>query len=528
LVAFVAITNAARIWVRALDSLTARELPGTEEARNPFWSPDSRSIAFFASGKLKRVDLDAGSPVEIAEFQAARGGSWSSNGTILFNPLAPDALVQVSATGGTPTQLTHPDEANGEISHRYPDFLPDGKRFIFFVRSHNPHSNGIYLSSLDHPDTKTMLVESTSPGVYAVPHGKHPGYLLWLRQDTLTAQPFDPESARLSGEPRVVPSVANVAFNSGFSLAAFSVAQDGKLLYASGSDRYQMTWYSREGKVLGTVGEPDRYVDIRISPNGKQVVSAIDSPTGPYLWLRDFSSDRQTRLIFDIPTYVAAWSPDGRRVAYHGLVKRQLFESPTDGSGRQEAVMQSPRNVFINDWSPDGRSILYNEISPKARLELWVLTNVDDIRQRKAVPLLQTAFNESPATFSTDGKWIAYTSDRSGRKDIYVQQFTVGSGNSARTWLVSNAGGNYPRWRRDGKELFYQALNGKLMVIPVRAGTEGLEFGNPTALFSIVGPLGMVSYNYDVAPDGRILVLAPSGGGTSLTLLTNWQAAVNK
>ena len=511
-----------KLWLRPLDSIDARELLGTEGAQFPFWSPDSRSSGFFCNGKLQRMDLDGGPVVPLADAPTGRGGTWDSQGIIVFVSGPANGLRRLAATGGPVVDVTTLDVARGENSHRWPLFLPDGRRFLYLVRSDKPHISGIYLGSLDRPLEKTQLMESWIAGAYSPPREKHPAYLYWVRQQALMAQPWDIEHGQLSGDPVPVPGARVVSYVSAFGRASLSVSNDGTILFGTGSDHYQLTWFNREGKALSTVGQPDRYASLRISPDGKRIAAVLADSSGvPDLWLLDFARGIPSRLTFGEAFGTGIWSPDGQRIAYHFLNNTKLLARSANGTGQEDTVLQSQHTIYLNDWSPDGRYFVYSQISPEGRYELWLLPTTGD---RKPVPFLQTSFDELQGQVSPDSKWIAYTSNESGRNEIYVQSFPAGGAR----WLVSSGGGTLARWRRDGKELFYRALDGKLMVASVRNAPGGLEFGTPAALFRIPEPQGVFSYPYDVASDGQqILALVPgqvAGGSASLTVLVNWDA----
>jgi eukaryotic-like serine/threonine-protein kinase len=526
-VAFVASSaGSPRLWVRSLDSTVARELSGTEGAQFPFWSPDSRSLGFFANGKLQRLELAGGPTANLADTLNGRGGAWSSQGIILFSPSASSSLLQVAATGGPVTALTTLDRARGENTHRWPLFLPDGRHLLYLVRGDTPHINGIYLTSLERPREKTPILETSMAAAYSPAHGKHPAYLYWVRQQTLLAQPFDTEHAQFSGEAVPVPGAHIVALAPGFGRSSFSVSNDGVVLFGTGSDRYQLSWLNREGKLLSTVGEPDRYAAVRISPDGKRVVAVLaDSSGNPDTWLLELARGIPSRLTFGGSFGTGAWSPDGQRIAYHLLNNTKLLAKSATGAGQEETVLLSQYTVYMNDWSRDGRFLVYTQLSPEGRSELWLLPLTGD---HSPLPFLKSGFNEKQGQVSPDSKWIAYTSDESGRSEVYVQSFPA----AGAKWLVSNGGGNFARWRRDGEELFYRALDGKLMAASIRSVARGLEFGTPTALFRISEPQGEFSYAYDVAPDGqKILALVPrqiAGDSASLTVVMNWDAELKK
>jgi dipeptidyl aminopeptidase/acylaminoacyl peptidase len=300
--------------------------------------------------------------------------------------------------------------------------------------------------------------------------------------------------------------------------SSISVSNEGTILFGTGSGRYQLAWLNREGKVLSTLGQPDRYGSLRIAPDGSGLVAGLAND----LWLLELPRAIPNRLTFQGMFGTGAWSPDGQRIGYHLLSGRKLMLKNANGTGQEETVLQSQNTVYMNDWSPDGRYLVYTQQSLEGRFELWLLPLTGE---RKPQSFLKTAFNDSQGEVSPDSKWIAYTSDESGGfNEVYVTSFpTAGT-----RWRVSGNGGSFPRWSRDGKELFYRALDGTLMVASVRTAPQGLEFGTLAALFRVPEPVGMFAYPYDVAPDGkRILALMPSkmsGDRSSLTVLVNWDA----
>jgi Tol biopolymer transport system component len=528
MVAFVAAsTGSPRLWIRSLDSTVARELPGTENAQFPFWSPNSNSLGFFANGRLQRLDLAGGPPVTLAPAPNGRGAAWSSKGTIIFAPNAGTGLWKVSANGGPFTPLTAMQQAEGENTHRWPLFLADGQRFIYYARGENAESGSLYLSSLNQPQARALVVRGIyTAAAYSPAHGKRPEYLYWLRERTLVAQPFDSQHARFSGDAVAVSgaeAISSVSSAPGNVRPSVSVSNDGTILFGTGNDRYQLTWFSREGKVLSTEGGPDRYVSLRISPNGKQIATVLaDSSGHSDLWLADLSRAIPSRLTFMGAFGTGAWSPDARRISYHILLGRKLLAMSTSGGGQEETVLQSQNPVYLNDWSPDGRYLVYTQLSREGRNELWLLSLNEG---GKPIPFLQTSFNELQGEVSPDSRWIAYTSDESrGFDEVYATSFPSGGPK----WRVSNSGGSFPRWSRNGKELFYRALDGTLMVTSIREVPYGLEFGTPSALFRISEPQGIVCYPYDIESDGqKILTLAPSkvgGESPSLSVLVNWDA----
>jgi Tol biopolymer transport system component len=521
------------LWLRPLNSRAATQLAGTEGATDPFWSPDNRSIAFFAAGKLKRLDIRGGSPTVICDVGQGRGGTWNAEGTILFNSVNDGPILRVAAAGGQPVAITQLDTVHQENSHRWPFFLPDGRRFLYYVRSTNreggPGTEGVYLASLDRPQQSSLLIRSTSNAIYAPSESGGAGYLLWLQESNAMAQQFDAAGGHLLGN--AVPAAEMVSFSLPARLGQIAVSNEGTLVYRGASTRqYQLTWVNRDGKPVGTIGPPDLYEGLRISPDGTRIAVSRASPVSGFTQLALMETTRgiATPLVSD--SFGAVWSPDGRHVAYTGSPggSPNVYARAVAGAGEPERLTNSQGSQGVHDWSSDGRFLLYNENvndpSNPAGSDLWILPLTGD---RKPFPFLKTPFRENRGQFSPDGKWIAYTSDEQGRSEIYVQSFPVGGGK----WQVSNKGGDYARWRRDGKELLYVGADGTLNAVSVRPSPGSLEFASPSALFRIAVPVGNgSSYPFDIAPDGRTLVLAPAGeqGDSSLMIWLHWQADLRR
>src|SRR5215472_2984238 len=527
---FVAVSGRrTKLWLRQLDSTTARELAGTDNSQDPFWSPDSRSVGFFANGKVQRVDSLGGQPVSLADAPNPRGGTWSSRGVILFAPSAVSGIWRVPANGGPATPLTALDEAREEFTHRWPVLLPDGNRFLYLSRGEGTGIGSIYLTSLDRPQERTLLVkESSTNATYSPAHGSHPEYLYWGRQQALVAQVFDSSHARLMGEAIPVPGGESAAFNGALARSSVSVSDDGTILLGTGSDRYQLTWLNRQGNVLSTLGQPDRFGSVRISPDGLRVAAVLaDSPSRSDLWLLELARAIPSRLTFLGGIFgTGAWSPDSQQIAFHLLSGRRVLEKSANGSGQEETLLQSQHTVYLNDWSPDGRYLVYTQQTADGRSELWLLPLHGDL---KPEPFLKNSFNQFQGQVSPDNSWLAYSSDESGGiNEVYVTSFPA----AGPRWRVSNGGGSYVRWSRNGKELFYRALDGTLMVASVQYGSHGLEFDTPVPLFRVWYPSGMFAYPYDIAADSqRILALMPSKvseGIASLTVLVNWDAKLGR
>ncbi len=511
------------LWIRALDSLTVQPLPGTENPSFPFWSPDSLHIGFFASGKLKKIDATGGLAQALCDAPFNRGGTWSKDGVILFAPVTDGPLYRVSASGGVPTPVTHFDPSRGETTHRWPFFLPDGHHFLYLVASFGgqKEKTGIYVRSLDSNEEK-FLVRANSSVTYTPP-----GYLLFYRERNLLAQAFDVKSLQVNGDPILVAE--DIQYFPQIYGALFSVSENGVLLYQgqSGSGVSQLVWFDRNGKQNGSLGAAGNQANPRISPDGKRVALNIADPetSNTDIWIYESSEGIPTRFTSD-PAFESGpiWSPDGRQIIFQSLQlgHSDLHHKNSNGSGNEETILQSERSKYATDWSPDGRFILYLAFDTKTNLELWA---VPVSGERKSIPFIKTPFGVSQGQFSPDGRWIAYSSNESGKWEVHVAPFPGPGGN----WQVSINGGSEPRWRRDGKELFYMAPDGKIMAIEVKEGPS-FEAGTAKVLFQTRRREQISStdlFSYDVSADGeRFLVNTDAGEATSftLTLVLNWTA----
>jgi eukaryotic-like serine/threonine-protein kinase len=517
LIVYVAHTgDADRLWLRPLDSLSARELPGTEGATYPFWSPDSRSIGFFAAGKLKRIDVSGGSPIALCDVTGGRGGTWNVNGVILFNGYNDGPILQVSASGGEPVAVTNIDQSRTENSHRWPQFLPDGRRFLFFVRSFDPQVRGVYVGSLDRPNEKTRVLGSQAAW-YAPGRDARTGYLLWVRDDRLVAQPFDAATTQLIGD--AVP-IADGPFVAANGRELFSASTEGTLLYEQAPGRsVQLTWYGRDGRVTGLVGPPNPFTtDPRISPDGSRIaVIRVASPFGGEVWVIEI--DRGVAAPFAVRESsggsAVAWAPDGQAVAYSWGAPPNLFLRGTDGTDRR--LTNTPSTQTLWDWSRDGQYLLYtvisNDLAATSRSDLWAMSVTGS---GEPLQLTRGRFQEQDGRFSPDGQWITYTSDESGRNEIYVQRFPDGRMKSR----VSTSGGSDARWQADGREIFYRSPDGTLMSVTVRASGRAPELTPPVALFNIPA-------EYDVSGDGQrflALVSIEKAEASPMVVVTDWQA----
>ncbi len=508
-----------QLWVRALDATEAKALPGTEGARFPFWSPDSHWIAFFAANKLKKIEVSGGPAQPLCDVTIATGGAWNRDGVIIFSRLS--ELNSVSATGGEVTILTTRDRARQELSHLFPSFLPDGQHFLYAIQSGQKETRGIYLGSLDGK-VKQRLLSDYSSAVYAPP-----GFLLFRREESLLAQPFDAGKRRLSGEP--VPVAERVGNDPAYRHRLnVSVSDNGVLVLDPHVTRQskQLLWLDRGGKQTGSLGEWRAFSRPFLAPDEKSFVAERADANNLYdLWLVDVPGANATRFTFDPSSEIyPAWSPDGKRIVWYSSQDERfrLYQKAASGAGQEEPLFNI--NGFPTDWSRDGRFIIYSRNNPKTTLDVWVLP-LDGAQQPFAS--IQTEAYESGAQLSPDGRWLAYASDESGKIEVYVQRFPEGGGKRQ----VSTGGALGPYWRRDGKELFYYAADGKLMAVPVGSG-ESFAPGAAMALFEFrSGSLSPTTAPYTVTGDGqRFLVnaIVDAEPNAPLTVVVNWAAGAKK
>jgi serine/threonine protein kinase len=540
--AFIATDASSRdqLWVRALDSETSQMLPGTDNLIQPFWSPDSRFLAFYApDGKLKKVAASGGPVQTITESSSGANGSWSQDGIILFasavegpreGAARPGATIRrVSAAGGASTPVTTLDESRQETAHYWPHFLPDGRHFLYLALSSRPENSAIFVGSLDSPEKK-LLLNALSNVVY-VP----PGYLLFNREGALMTLPFDAQRLELTGEEILVAE--GVQFNPVNTRAAFAVSANGVLVYrtANTAAASSLTWYDRTGKQLGTLGEPALQGDLDLSPDGRRVAVNILDQTGRAedIWIYDVVRGVRERLTFDrADEDTAVWSPDGSRVVFRSNRKGHydLYLKAADGSGVEEPLLEDIFAKRPGSWSPDGQHLLYNNSGSATGTDLFVLPLSGDPsagsgQGRKPVPFMQTLFAEVAAKFSPDGRWVAYRSDEAGTVEVYVAPFPGPGGKRQ----VSNGGGDWPRWRADGTEIFYRAPDNMLMVAAVNGRGPTFEIGAVKPLFQMRS--AGTGHAYAVTADGqRFLVnTAPEEASAApITVVVNWTAGLSQ
>ena len=513
------------LYVRPLSSSTAQALNGTDDAMYPFWSFDGRDLGFFADGKLKRIHADGGPPQTLCDGSNARGGAWSPDGTIIFTATTASALMRVSAAGGNPEPATKLDASRNENSHRWPFFLPDGKHFLFWSRSSKgPHEDLVSVGELGSLQTKTLM-KSDSMAVYAS------GYLLFLRDQALMAQPFNPQRLELSGEPALIAE--QIALNGATARPLFTASQTGTLVYQSGAMQsgWNLLWLGRDGKQVGAVAQVDRYLMPALSPDGSHVGVGIFTGTQGVgdIWMFELTRGTATRLTFGPGSNNnVIWTPDGKTIFYASSATGtpHISAKAADGSGSERVVLATPEVVEMpNSISPDGKYLVYQrkDLAKDAGFHIWVLPLFGN---GKPFPIVQSAPEELGAAVSPDGKWMAYQSNESGRREVYVTAFPGGGAK----WQVSTDGGTVARWRRDSKELFYLDSTDHIVAVDVDASGNAVHLGVPHVLFQAVGV--QRDYGpYDVTADGKKFLINSGNiaqGGDPLTLLQNWPSEVKK
>ena len=512
------------IFVYEVGAQNVRLLLDTEGSSFPFWSSDGQSLGFFADGKLRRIDLAGGPARTLCDAPSGRGGAWNKDGVIVFTPTGSlsTGLWRVSASGGTPVQITFPDASKGEDGHRWPVFLPDGQHYLYLIFNNTGRTDasGIEIGKLDSKESH-FLVHTTSNAVYAAP-----GYLLYYRDKTLFAQRFAWKYNKLEGD--AIALMSDLQYSARIERATFSATGGGLLLAQSrtGAAVSQLTWFDRSGKSLGTIGDPEQYGNVSISPDGKYL--AIDetdtSSQNTDVWTIDIASGAKRRLTFD-PSIDAlpVMNPAGNDMVF--LTNRNLhfeiFRKAINGSDEETPLLTGAPDKYPNDWSRDGKALLYNVVT-----DLWYRTFPDGATK----PFLKSASAAfKNAHFSADGKWVAYASNESGRWEVYVTSFPDAKGK----WQISNTGGEQPRWRADGKELFYLSSGAKIMVAPVRIGNN-FQAGTPAMLFQ-ADPRDLVATSeqlaYDVSRDGKEILVntaIKSADTQPATVLLNWSEKLER
>ena len=521
IVAYSSQVNDSAIWTYEVGSQQTHLLEGTQGAAYPFWSPDGKYLGFFGDGKLKKIEVTGGHAQIISAAPNGRGGSWNRDGVIIFSPNSLHGIQRVPAAGGTPVDVTTIDSSRSETSHRWPVFLPDGKHFLYMAANFagKTDANAVFVGSIDS-DEKRFVVNAGANAAYVAP-----GYLLYLRDRTLVSQAFDTRHFTLSGEQRVLSD--DVLFFSQVYRAVFDASpsllttQTGKAVNLS-----ELGWFDRNGKALQKVGAAAWYYNVQISPEGQRVAVDQTDPDGRNtdIYVHDLTRDAVTRLTFE-PSLdqSAVWSPDGRKILFSSNRSGHfcIYRKNADGTGPAELVLD--RGVqLLNpwDWSRDGNYALFREGDDLAYLS-WADNSVKT--------LTPTNLALRGARFSPDGRWFAYASNESGSMEVYVSTFPEANGK----WQVSTSGGQEPRWRQDGKELFYVSPDGKMMSVPIVGGSS-FEAGAPVALFTTHRRQHISSqdvFSYDVSHDGQKFLIVTSvdqAQVTPLSILLNWTSEPQK
>lgn len=515
-------SSSCAIWLQSLHSTEAHEVPGTNGAYSPFWSPDGHDLAFFAEGKLKRVPTDGGPIQIICDAEDGRGGSWGRSGTIIFAATRSGPIFRVAATGGLPeavTKTTLVTNLAGFVGHRFPKFMPDGDHFVYV---HTPsgscaEASEMHFASLDGKQD-IALMPNCGTGVFANER------LIYWRDGNLLAQPFDPRRGVLSGVASAIAEHAG--FDFAFSSAEFSASLDGKLIYVAGEGftGTQLGWYDRTGKGLGTMGEKDEYVDVAISPDGARFAVSTTHAKDREIRVLDARGTRN-RLGTGRLNY-PTWSADGRQIYFTSDQNgpHDIFAMAADGSGDRKEVVKFPKDqvgAAFMAASPDSKYLAYVAIGPQGKLDLYTIPLTGD---RTPHPFLHSTGNQSAPAFSPDGKWLAYESDQSGKRGVYVTPFPAGGAQ----YQVSVNVGERPLWSRDGKEIFYREYL-TLMAVDVKEKQRAIELSAPKRLFEVASR-NLSGHWFDVSSDGRFLMNGsrPETQTQNFGLVINWPAGLNK
>jgi len=513
-----------RLWLQSLGTGTVAPLAATESGRFPFWSPDSRSIGFFSDGKLKVLEASGGPAQTICDAPNSRGGTWGRSGIIVFAPEVGTGLSRVAASGGAPAPLTLLEDRKKHTTHRWPYFLPDGIHVLYLAANHaNPRSeeNGIYVASLDGGAPR-RLMSSNGSAQYAS------GWLLSVRDTSLMALPFDAKRIEILGQ--AVRIADDVNFDFGVWRGTFTTSENGLLAYqlARESGGGRLTWLDPSGRRLAPVAEKSAAYSPELSPDGRRASVLMGDPNND-IWVYELDRGVQTRLTTNVQAQIApVWSPDGSEIFFvQGLGGGEVFVLTTlaaDGAGKLKDVYRSKERLEVTDWSRDRRYLLVDRGNIGAS-DIWVLPVADPA---KAFPLVQSPFLERSGQFSPDVRWVAYTSQHTGRDEVYVTSFPSGGAR----WQVSGSGGTQPRWKPDGRELYFVSADGELSAAAVDGSGSRFEVKDIRPLFRVsmfTGPrFGL--YGYDVSADGKRFLVndAVEAGQPRVALVTNWAAGLTR
>jgi Tol biopolymer transport system component len=505
-----------QIWMRRLDEEEARPVAGTEGAENPFWSPDGRSLAYFSQNKLMRIELESGAVQVVCNAELGRGGAWGQEGVILFAGLSPGVLSRVAASGGAPVAATRLEASRGDVLHRWPQFLPDGKRFVVFVSTASPETTGIYLGSLESQELK-LLQPSQEAGQFLPPDR-----LLYARGDALVARRLDLGRALPTGEPETLVRQVDVA-EAGAFLRLFSVSQTGIVAFRNAGYQRPLVWFDRRGNIAGRTSAVSGPRGLSLSPDESQAAYTTGTQSASDLWIVDLKRDVPTSLTSGGVAAAPLFSRDGRFIYYasFGPERFEIRRRPVRGSGPDEIIFEGNAFEAPHDETPDGRTLIVQNTTRS--YDIWALPLEGD---RKLIPMLTTEFSERQPRLSPDGRWVAYVSDESGRLEVYVRRFPI----TEEKWQVSTRGGIWPYWRGDGKEIYYVGLDAVLMAAPVSAG-QTFSVEAPEALFQTRLRVWMVARQYVASRDGqRFLMIYPTQdpAASPMNVLMNWQTPAGR
>jgi Tol biopolymer transport system component len=485
------------LYLHSVETGSTRLLPGSDHGDFPFWSPDSQSIAFIATGRLKRIDIAGGAPTDLGDAPATAAGDWAG-GNILLG--FQEGVWKIPASGGTRQQLTKVDGARGESEHGAPQFLPDGRHFLYYITNADPHKRGIYFGSLDGGNERQLVIATANKGRYTPARANQPEALLYLREQTLLSQPFDAENGTLLGTPSVI--VEPISRAGGINInAAFWIGPGGMLVYRKSEfeSHRRLVWFSRDGARVDQLPRENRYSSFYLSPDGKKLAVDVMNENAVHdIWIYEFGRNTMTRQTSDPANdFLGVWSPDGQRLVFGssrtGLAQLYLT---TVGGGAEEVLTSGPLRKYPLQWTRDGKYVLFRATNlNNSRDELWAMAVDGD---RKPFPVVQNAFSQFAGQISPDAKWIAYQSTLSGVNEVYAQRFPSGSGRIQ----LSNKGGRWPKWRGDGKELYFLSANDTMIAVSVDPSADDLNPQPPKELFRAVLP-GNLTYPYDVAADGK-------------------------
>lgn len=513
------------LYVRSLSSTTALPLAGTDDAMYPFWSGDNHDLGFFSQDKLKRISADGGPVQVLCDAPNGRGGTWNRDGVILFAPSPQNPLARIPATGGSPEPATKLDASRTENSHRFPYFLPDGQHFLFWARSASAQDQGLYVGTLGSLQA-TQVLKGVTTGIYAS------GYLLYMRDQTLLARPFDRNTFQLSGT--AMPVAERVLVNGVTVVPEFSASDNGTLVYHTGdvSGAWDLLWYDRQGKAIGAVSQQERYYYPALSPDGTRVAVALFNGVQGWadIWILDLIRGTKSRLTFSSGAQIyPVWSRDGKTIYYGSNLKsaNHIYAKAADGSGSEQSILEIPGDMDVPQCvSPDGRYLIFGRVpwnDPHNYWEIWALALTGD---RKPFLIVKGPFANSNPSISPNGRWLAYHSDESGRNEVYLTAFP----NGGPRWQVSANGGFMARWRGDGKELFFLDPGDKIMAVDVDPTGATPKLGVPHVLFQAIGIQRQVG-SYVVAPDGKRFLINNGDskeGNEPLNLVLHWTEQLKK